>query len=181
MEQATGGVARAAGSGLAAEHRRLLLIDQGIGSVLFNFVFNAGIAWLTVWSLATIPLWGNPSVAVDTIATAFILPFLTAVIVTRLIARQVASGKLPPLPPQRSVVSAWVARSSRGRGARLGVGSIVFAALPVVLVLTFFGPASFDRGSFIWFKAGFAAVLAGIVSPFIAWWALVEASTKRGE
>jgi hypothetical protein len=163
--------------GLSTAHRRFLWIDQGVVPIVFNFFLNAGIAWLTVRSLAAMPLWGSQSVAVDTFATAFLLPFFTALVVTRLVAGQVAAARVPPLPPQPS--SPWLARSSRARGARLGIASMFLAALPVVLLLSLFGPDPFERSTFIWFKAAFAAALAGVVTPIIGWWALIDASTKR--
>jgi hypothetical protein len=154
-----------------------LWVDQGIVPVVFNFFLNAGIAWLSVRSLNAMPMWGSQSVAVDTFATAFLLPFFTALVVTRLVAGQVAAARLPPLPLQPP--SPWLARSSRARGARLGVASMFLAALPVVLLLAFFGPDPFEPGTFIWFKAAFAGLLAGVVTPFIGWWALIDASSKR--
>ena len=84
---------------LSAAHRRFLWIDQGIVPVVFNFFLNAGIAGLSVYSLAAMPLWGSQSVAVDTFATAFLLPFFTTLVVTRLVAGQVATARVPPLPP----------------------------------------------------------------------------------
>lgn len=171
--------ARGAAQRLSAEHRRFLWIDQGLISVLFNFALNASIAWLSVYSLVSMPLWGNQSIAVDTFATAFLLPLFTALIVTRLVRRQVATARLSPLPSERSSPSPWVARSGLGRGIRLGFAGMLLAALPLVVILALFGLESLERTRFIWFKAGFAALLAGAVTPFIGWWALLESSARQ--
>lgn len=171
--------ARAAAYRLSAEHRRFLWIDQGLVSVLFNFALNAGIAWLSVYSVASIPLWGSQSIAVDTFATAFLLPLFTALIVTRLVRRQVTTARLSPLPSEGARLSPWVARSGLERGMRLGIAGMLLAALPLVVVLALFGLDSLERTSFIWFKAGFAALLAGAVTPFIGWWALLESSARQ--
>jgi hypothetical protein len=166
------------GRRLSSEHRRFLWLDQGVAPVIFNFALNAGIAWLSVRTLASMPLWGSQSIAVDTIATAFILPLMTALVVTRLVGHQVAGARLSPLPPDAPAVRLWVARSSARRGTLLGLASIVVAAIPAVALLVSLDVASFDPSSFVWFKASFAALLAGAVTPLLGWWALIEASAK---
>lgn len=167
------------GQRLSPQHRRFLWIDQGVGAVIFNFAFNAGIAWLSVRSLAAMPLWGSQSIAADTVATAFLLPLFTALIVTRIVRHQVTSTRLSPLPAGAPLASPWVDRSPLRRGTLVGLASILLAAVPVVAVLVALGVTDFDRSGFIWFKASFAALLAGAVTPIIGWWALLEASTKR--
>jgi hypothetical protein len=165
---------------LSPRHRRFLVLEHGIGSAVFNFFLNLGIAWLLFREAASVPLWGAQSIAGDTIGTAFMLPFFTALIVTRIVGSQVHSGALPSLLPEASSSSAWAARSSSARGAALGVASVVLAALPLVLVWTLAGPSSLELGGFLFFKATFAALLAAAVTPAIAWWALVAASRARG-
>ena len=83
---------------LSSEHRRFLIVDQVIGAGIINFILNAGIAWAIARALARVPLWGNPSIANDTVATAFLLPFITCVIVTPLIRKKIVAGGLQPLP-----------------------------------------------------------------------------------
>ena len=55
-------------------HRRYLLLEQGLGSIVINVVLNAAIAWLLFRGLDVVPLWGNQSIAGDTIATTLIPP-----------------------------------------------------------------------------------------------------------
>jgi hypothetical protein len=54
---------------MSPEHRRFLVLEQGIGSALFNFVLNGAIAWLLFRSFERVPLWGQQSIAGDTIGT----------------------------------------------------------------------------------------------------------------
>ena len=63
-------------------HLRFLLLEQGIGSAVVNFLLNGAIAWLVFRGVAQVPLWGQQSIAGDTIGTCFFLPFLTTLIVT---------------------------------------------------------------------------------------------------
>jgi hypothetical protein len=161
---------------LSAAHRRLLLVDNGIGAAVFNFALNAAIAWLLFREVAQVPLWGQSSVAGDTLITAFLLPFLTCLIVSRLVARQVEQGRIPRLSGGERAASAWSARSPLQRGVLLGAASVALAAVPVVAALSLSGSAGFALWPFIGFKAAFAACLAAIVTPLVAWWALLRAS-----
>jgi len=61
----------------------------------------------------------------------------------------------------------------------LGGVSIVLAAAPVMALWDAVGPAELSLQAFLWFKAAFAAVLAFLVTPPLAWWALVRASRRR--
>jgi len=164
---------------LSREHRRFLVLDQGVAPTIFNFALNGAIAWLMFRSARSVPVWGQPSIAADTLVTAFVLPVLTSFIVGALVQRQVGRGQVSRLNASQCSSSAWPRRSRWQRGAALGVAAVVLAALPVVLFFTLAGPTELERWSFIWFKAAFAAALGALVTPLIGWWALAEAS--RGD
>jgi hypothetical protein len=163
---------------LSREHRRFLLLDQSVGPMVINFLLNGAIAWVVFRSAQSVPLWGQTSIAADTLATAFILPVMTSLIVSRLVRWQVRSGQLSPLPASQALSSMWGRRSSLHRGAVLGAVAVVLAAAPVVVLFAAIGPAELERWRFIWFKAGFAAALGALVTPLIAWWALAHASDE---
>jgi hypothetical protein len=162
---------------LAAAHRTYALRDQGVGAALVNFIINGAIAWVMFRSLAAVPLWGQQSIAGDTIGTGFFLPFITCLIVTPLTLRQVRTGTLPE-PAWSRADHPWLARLPRGatsRGAVLGAVGALIAAPPVVLALSALGVGELPLWSFITFKAIFAAILAALVSPLIALAALGDA------
>src|SRR3990172_10008910 len=96
---------------ISVAHRRFLLVDQGVAPAIFNFVLNGAIAWLLFHSAASVPLWGPSSVAIDTLITAFLLPFLTCLIVSGIVDRQVARGRIPRLPSVQVPLAAWSGRS----------------------------------------------------------------------
>ena len=78
--------------GLSQRHRRFLLIEQGAIPGVFNVALNGLIAWGLFRSSVAVPLWGESSVGVDLLATGFLLPFLTCVIVSPFVSKQVRSG-----------------------------------------------------------------------------------------
>jgi hypothetical protein len=157
---------------MPASHLRFFLVDQGAVPFAINFLLNGAIAWALNREASEIPLVAG--VATDTVATSFLLPLLTCLIVTPMLAKQVASGKLAPLavtPP--GVAGRLLGRGALLRGLALGGAGVVVAA-GVVLVLLQVAPATWAKPSFLWFKAGYAAVLAALVTPVIAWLAIAK-------
>ncbi|HEY2385559.1 MAG TPA: hypothetical protein VGK30_01240 [Candidatus Binatia bacterium] len=162
---------------LSVHHKRFLILEQGIGSMFINFPLTAAITWLSVRSLATVPLWGMTSIAGSTLGTAFILPLLTSIIVSRVVGHHVRGGRVTALMPPPELAIRWAERTSARRGAMLGCVSMVFAAVPVILVFALAGPAEMARTPFIWFQGAFAAALGAVVTPLVAWWALADPRT----
>jgi len=164
---------------LSDRHRRFLWIEQGVIPGVFNLVLNGAIGWALFRSLQAVPLWGQSSVGVDLLATAFLLPFLTCLIVSALVARDVRAGRVPPLPAAQLPHSQWFRRSVSARGLLLGLSGVLFGAAPVVWALTLGQAEPIPFSSFVMFKAVWAALLALLVTPLIGWWALASASHAR--
>ena len=164
-----------------AAHRRYLVLEQGLGAVLVNFALNFAIAWAAFRGMAAVPMWGSQSIAGDTIATSFLLPFLTCLIVTPLAQREVGRGRLPAFERDRADVAllARLPRSTLRRAAVLGlVATLLFAPIAIA-VFHAAGLDGSDARTFMWVKAAYAALLAGIVTPPIALGALAD--TSRAE
>ena len=157
-------------------HRRYLFVEQCIGSAAVNFAINAAIAWLMFRSAASVPMWGQQSIASDTIGTTFFLPFLTGLIVTRMAQGRLRAGKLPALNWTRVSHPAldWLPRSTFRRSLTLGVACALTAAPPTIIALYAFDVGALHLWPFVAFKASFAAVLAAVVTPVIALWAIAE-------
>jgi len=155
---------------MSSAHRRYLLLEHGLGAAATNFIINAVIAWLTFRGVARVPLWGYQSIAGDTIGTSLLLPLISCLIVTRLARGHVRSGRVAPL--DWSAVSGSVARWLPGgtlrRGFSLGLTSIALPGALTVAGLALLGVTEMPHGSFIVFKAAFAAALAALVTPVIA-------------
>ncbi|MEM7554406.1 MAG: hypothetical protein AAF378_09960 [Cyanobacteria bacterium P01_A01_bin.84] len=164
---------------MSNQHRRFLLIGQsGVQGVL-NFLENGLIVWFIHGSSNTIAIWdGTGGIVLDLLLTGLLLPFFICVIISPIVAFQVRSGKVLPLPPEQFVHSRWFRRASWMRGLFLGVVGVIFGALPVVSALILAEAESFPMLSYMLFKAVWAAILASLVAPIIGWWALANASRK---
>jgi hypothetical protein len=161
---------------LTEDHRRFLRIDQCLVPGIFNIVLNAGIAWGLLSAHPEIPLWGDPSVGVDLIATGFLLPFFTCMIVSRVVGGQVRSGKLLPLAPDQIGSRGLHHRSILKRSMFLGAMCVIFASAPMVVVLEMANAQPVALYSFVGFKAIWCGLLAALLTPLVAWWALSSAS-----
>lgn len=161
---------------MSSPQRRYLLLEQGIGAGVVNFAINFAIAWLMFRDAATVPLWGQQSIGADTLGTAFVLPFLSTLIVTRLARVHVRRGRVAALGWSRGAngVLRWLPASTTRRALYLGVAGVVAAGLPATQILDVLGVAAMERSTFLYFKATFAAVLAMVVTPVIALWAIAE-------
>lgn len=159
---------------LAASHRRFLLVEQSLVPAAFNFVLNGGIAYLLFRTAESVPLLGESSIVGDTLITSFLLPFATCLIVTGLIHKRVAAGKLQALAsaPPGGLGAFFATRGKALRGALLGIAGVVLLGAPTLLVLSAAGVDSLARDAFLWFKAGYAGALAAVAQPAIAWLAL---------
>lgn len=164
---------------ISDRHRHFLIIDYGVVPTVLNFFINGLICWAVFQSAETMSLWGLSGIGIDLLVTAFLLPFLTCVIASAIISRQVLSGKVPALPREQQPTSPWIRRSAFLRGLFLGTFGIIFAAFPVVWVLDLGLVEPLSVSSFVVFKASWAALLAMVVTPLIGWWALASASYKH--
>ena len=77
----------------AAHHIKHEILVGGIS----NTIFNGIIAWLLLRSGPALAWGGAHSFAVDVIATAFLLPFIVALIVIPLQRSKLNKGKLTPI------------------------------------------------------------------------------------
>lgn len=164
---------------MSPEHRRYLLIEQGLGAGLVNLGINAAIAWLLFRGAATVPLWGEQSIGGDTIGTTFFLPLITTLIASRIVRSQARAGRVPWLawdagsPWRRLPKPLWL------RGVVLGLACVTMVGLPASWLLGASGVAEMTFGGFVAFKAIFAALLGVAVTPLIARAALADAGASR--
>src|ERR687893_807280 len=89
--------------GLTAAHRRFLIRDALVIAAIVNGTLSALIAWLVTLGEdevpnAAVPLVEGPSVVVDTVGTFFVLPFLTTLLITTVIWKELREGHLTRLP-----------------------------------------------------------------------------------
>jgi hypothetical protein len=164
-----------------AAHRRYLVLEQGLGAVLINFALNFAIAWAAFRGMSAVPMWGTQSIAGDTIGTSFVLPFLTCLIVTPLARREVTRGRLPAFERGRvdgSVLGLLPSTTFR-RALVLGATATVLIAPIAIVAFHSAGLDGIEAGTFMWIKAAYAGVLAGIVTPLIAAGALADTGANQ--
>ncbi|MBJ20919.1 MAG: hypothetical protein GY910_01895 [bacterium] len=163
---------------LSSEHQHFLIVKQGLVPAIFNFVLNGALAWLILRHNDFLTLWGEGATGPDLLITGFLLAFLSCVIVTPLVTRQIRSGEIPLLGAIEAAAPGMHTRSLMARASLLGVLGIVFGALPTVGLLNWFGVEPMTVGWFVTFKAIWTGLLAAAITPVIAWWALRAASCE---
>jgi hypothetical protein len=158
---------------LTPHHRRFLLLHAFLVAAVVNAALSALIAWLFTFSEDEIPLWavpliGGPSVGVDTIATFFVLPFLTTLVITTVVWKEMEHERLPPMDLPRGSRLEKLPDTRLRRAAWIGlICMLIFGPLSaVVLSALDFGDISV--GDFVLYKAIFGVVLGAIVTPPIA-------------
>lgn len=132
-----------------------------------NMVFNGLIAWLLLKGGPNVGWGGSNSFVGDIIATAFILPFIVALIIIPLHKRKLASGKIDAMdfgPGSR--LQNWVNRlpvSLLGNAAWFGLAGVCIAAPPPLLIFAMTGVESFTPVQYAMFKGVWAGIMAGVL------------------
>jgi hypothetical protein len=159
---------------LSRAHRRFLLVEHGVGAAAINFAVSGGLAWLESSAGTSVPLWGWSSVALDTLATAFVLPIVTCLLVSRIAQRQLAQHKVSPLRRVQGPFGNGGDYSRARWGVQLGATAVFFFAAPVLFILTRLGVSSFAPWHFVIFEGVFGAALGFAFTPLIVWRAIVD-------
>jgi thiamine kinase len=150
---------------LDAAQRRWLWLNAGLITAAVNLVLNAGIAWATAAGEDPIPVWatpltGGPSTIADTAGTLFLLPFITCLIVTTVVRRDLRAGRL------RRRGGIRLPRDVLARAALIGAACAIVLTPRAVLPLVALGELSLE--AFVAYKAILAVVYGAIVTPLIA-------------
>jgi hypothetical protein len=165
---------------MSDEHRHYLVFEQGVGGGIVNLVLNGIIAWALFRHLVAVPLWGQESIAGDTFATCFLLPFITCLIVTGLARREVARGRFQA-PDWRRASHPILGRLPAGRflrGVAFGAACLVLFAPLTVVFLSAAGFHQIHFWPFVIFKAVYAGLLGAVVTPIIALCALGDLTSQ---
>ena len=162
---------------LSERHLHFFRHDQFLHAFAINVVMNGLFAWLILRGHEAVPLWGSGSIGVDLLATGVLLPVIMCLIVSRVIAGQVAKGKLPPLGPDQIPARGLHRRPTWLRALVLALWGTACGSLPLVALLTLADAQPVAMPAFVGFKALWAGALAALISPPLAWWALAAASS----
>ncbi len=156
---------------LTAQQRRFVLLDNGVGPFAANLIINGVIAWLLFRNAAQVPLWGQSSIAGDTLATSFLLPAITCLIVTPLARARVRSGRMAARP---DALGRWIPHNMGWRAMLIGAVCMLALTPPVLSVFGALGIEKLSPAQFICYKAAFAAIEGGLITPLLALWAISE-------
>jgi hypothetical protein len=177
----THGEARDLARAMSPAQARFVFLEQGAGAAIGNFVLNGLIGWIAYRSLSVVPLWGSKGIAVDAMATSFLLPLITCFILHVVVNKQVRSGAIEALPASWRTRAgfALLPRNVALRGLSLGLFSALALTVPTVGVLIALPVASLSLRQFLLFKALHAMTLAVVTSPLAAIYALASAPSRR--
>jgi len=159
---------------------RYLLIGQAIIPFFINMMINIAIGVLSFGGQKSVATWAIDKGAVeDSIGTCFFLPFITCLIATPIVHRQMASGVTSRIP--LTDVPRWV-RWMNGpwmlRSAKFGVIGILLLTGPVYGLYYLFAGDSIETVRFIAIKAISAGAMGVFVTPLIAFVALCDHSAS---
>lgn len=142
---------------------------------VINLVLNGAIGFAMFRGASEIPLLGSQSIVGDTLGTCFFLPAITCLmIVTPIVRGHVKKGTAEPM---RGALPRWLAAFRRAlvpRALALGLAVMVLAGSLVLTLFAVLGVESLPFAPFLTFKAVFAGLLGGCVTPLIALLALAD-------
>ena len=181
MATAEGATARGQ---LTPAHKRFLLRDAILIAAIVNGALNALFAWLFTLDeheipQAKAPLVGGPSVLVDSVATCFILAFLTTLVITTVIWGEMREGHLTRIPRAPGSLFDRLPKTRLRRATVIGLlCMLVLGPISAAGVLLFdYGDISV--GEFVAYKTVFGIVLGAVVTPPIALAAFGDEPRRR--
>jgi hypothetical protein len=165
--------ATARGAQLTPAHKRFLLRDALLIAAVVNAALSALIAWLFTLNedeihLAKAPLIGGPSVLVDSVATCFVLPFLTTLLITTVIWKELREGHLTRVPRTPGSFADRFPQTRLRRATWIGLLGLLAIGPLVAAAVLLFDYGDIPVGEFILYKAIFGIVLGAAVTPWIA-------------
>lgn len=156
--------------------RSFLALEQIVVPALFNFAFNAVLGWLEFRTHTPLPLWGEPSMGLDLLGMLFFLPAFSCLIGTPLIRHAARQGKVDWLPYSLSehALLRRLPSSTWRRAAVLGaLCTGVLGPLSIGAILLA-GATSWSLWDAVIFKGLYAGILAALVTPWLALYALLD-------
>ena len=152
----------------------------GLVAALVNLLFNGFLAWLSYGRRPVVTVWWGDGYAIDLILTYFLLSFITTLLVGRLVRQMIRSGELAKVSWSRRTywVVGWLP-AGRWTRAALVAGLAAFVMAGLVLGAFWLVDLQVLSGlmAVLW-KAGTTALLAFIVTPWVARAALADESGR---
>lgn len=146
-----------------ATHIRKEVMTNGIS----NAIFNGLAAWFLLKSTEWMPMWGEPSIAIDITATSVILLFIVTLIIIPLNRSKRRKGKAPKFHwSDSSLLHRFLQRFPRGLVARAfcfaGLGIVVVAPISFLPYIAL-GVHGMSGPAYAIAKGAWAGIMAGIM------------------
>ena len=156
---------------MTSDAKRHLRHEALVGGIS-NAVFNGGIAWWLLKDGPALAWSGKHSFVVDIFATAFILPFIVALIVIPVHRRKLAKASIATMDfGVHSRVQRWVNRlpqSTSGNAFWFGLIGLCLAPVLPLLGFYIFGIEQIEPANYAVFKGLWAGLMAAaLVMPMV--------------
>lgn len=165
---------------MPASLRSKFFVAQQLLPGLINGLLNGGIAWALHRGDTAIGLWDRGAYAYDLLATGFLLPAITWLILRPLLHRQAVAGKAPRLA---GLPAPWLARwmPPSPWGGALAIGLIGMGLLggSAVLAMQLLGAPAFSGNGYAVFKGLYGALVAATLQPAMVFAALGQRGAAR--
>ncbi len=160
--------------------RQKFIITQQVLPGLINGLLNGGIAWAQHRDAAALGLWDQGAYATDLLATGFLLPALSWLIVRPLLRHQATTGKAPVLSGlSRPWLLRWMRPSLWGGTAAIGLMGLGLVGGGVVLALQLLGGPGFAGADYALFKGAYGTLLTLALQPVMVFAALAPHESAR--
>lgn len=163
---------------LTKEQRLLLRRSFIITPIVINFILNGVIAFVTFRGRPSVESWGADGMSIDIIVTSFLVPLLTCLIVTPIIRQLLEQGDQSAVNWTRSDFwwLAWLPQGKWARAVAIGVATALGGSAILLGGLSLLKVENFGPNGAIVLKAGYCALLAGLVTPLLALASLADVS-----
>jgi acetyltransferase-like isoleucine patch superfamily enzyme len=156
-----------------------LLVRDTAGAVAINVLLNGGWAVYAYRDLAEVDLWGPRGFALDTAATALLLPLVTCLLLTPAARYSRARLRIPPLDRAPRGLG-WLPRGTLLRSVVAGLACAALFAPLVICPLEAAQVGAMSFAAFVAAKTGFAAGLGALVTPLLALRAFADPDERVG-
>jgi len=152
------------------------LTYQAIGSIVINGAIGFGTTWPRRHQTPLF-VWGHPSLASDTLSTAFLLSVLTVLMGSIFVRLDAKLGRVEPLRTARTW--AWAPTNVWKRAMLFGPLWACAGTLVAFVILSAHPSPSVSFQEFITFKVAFSVLLGLVVTPINAQAVLVDIGNKQ--
>lgn len=153
--------------------RTQFFLGQLLFPCLVNAGINGGIAWAQHAHAPAVGLWTQGAYAADFLATGFLLPAISWLVLRPLLRRQLAQGRAPNLaglsPPR---MLRWMPGNAAYGALIVGIYGMVLVGGIATATAIAIGEPTFSGQTYALVKAGYAALLTLAVQPLMVFAAL---------